>query len=291
MSSRVLVLLLSFVATVVIAVAVVAHFAAPGHHGACAYGSGKTRNSCKPRPEPSLAEFAAAIDGSALAAGVAALRATEPAPPRVAGMGLNRWGETSFTVLTGETAPSGPITRFARFDRAGQPLPENRQAQYEDVPAHHPFPLQAADPRVLREALGRADRAERFVAARLETAFAAQPAIAWRLTYASRGQADPQGAMYAMAADGQGLCRLDSNSTTPGVVACNFMRLPSTPMKGAAVGAAPTANAPAMLAPASPALTAKQDPALKKSFDQMACVKKAQGDVAALRRCVEPAPP
>lgn len=283
MSSRALILLLSFVATAVIVIAVVAHITAPGHRSGCAYGSG-ARGGCKPRPEPALVEFASAIDGSALEAGMAALRAMPQPPSQVAGAGINRWGETSFTLLTGEIASSGPVTRFVRFDRAGQPLAEIPGAQPADVPGTHPFPLRHVDSRVLREAIGRPDRVARFNSAQLVASFGPAPAIAWRMTYASHGQADPQSAMYAMAANGDGLCRLDSNSTTSGVMTCNFLRLPSTPVDASAT---PAPHGKAMLAPASPALSAKQDPALKKSFDQMACVKKAQGDVAALRLCVE----
>lgn len=239
---------------------------------ACAYGSGTTRNSCKPRPEPGAAERAAALDGTALAAALEAFRRSADRDAPVVGVGINRWGEVSIALPTGKTGIGVPRERFVRTGRRGEPLRDIRQALYEDISGWIPFDIDQVQPERLAEALARADRPARFVSARLEPSFG-EAGLAWRLSFATRGQQDPQGAMYAMAIDGRGLCRLDSFSTSPGVPACNLARLPHTPMP----------SAQADQAPAAPA----HDPALADAFAQMACVKNAKGDVAALQRCVQ----
>lgn len=163
-----------------------------------------------------------------------------------------------------------------RTGRNGEPLREIRRALYEDVAGWIPFDIDQVQPERLTASLARADRPTRFVSARLEPSFG-EAGLAWRLSFATHGQQDPQGAMYAMAIDGSGLCRLDSFSTSPGVPACNLARLPSTPMPSARAAQAPT----------SPAYDPAADPAFADAFAQMACVRNAKGDVAALQRCVQ----
>lgn len=245
-------------------------------HSSCAYGPGKTRNSCKPRPEPSAAEREAAIDGTALTAALEAFRRSVDRDQPVVGVGINRWAEVSIALPTGKTAIGVPRERFVRTGRNGEPLRDIRHALYEDVAGWIPFDIDQVQPQRLTESLARADRPTRFVSARLEPSFG-EAGLAWRVSFATRDQQDPQGAMYAMAIDGSGLCRLDSFSTSPGVPACNLARLPSTPMP----------SAQAAQVPAGPAFDPTTDPASADAFAQMACVKNAKGDVAALQRCVQ----
>lgn len=274
MPTRVVILVSSMLAAAALA-AVLVWATASGHlKNTCAYGSGNSRNSCKSRPEPRPEELASAIDASALAAAMAAFRRSPDGGALLLGVGMNRWGEVTFALPTGKTGFGVARERFVRFDARGQPLDENRQAQYEDTAGTIPFAIDMVRPEVLRASLARVDRPVRFNGARLEPSFG-NNGLAWRLTYATRGVTDAQGALFAMAADGTGICRLNDSSSSPEVPSCNLARLPATPFPGEPVE------------PDAPMAMPTPDPALAKQFEQMACVKNAQGDVAALRRCVE----
>ena len=261
-----------------LAVGLVTLFAAGNFKSDCAYGSGRSRNSCKPRPAPTVDEQSAAIDGSALRHALAAFESSVDGNNKVVGVGVSRWGETSFSISTGKTAFGEPRERFVRFDRKGQPLGDNRQAGYEDVAGTIPFDAAEARPDVLVTTFARVDRPERFMNARFEPAFG-NTGLAWRLTYATWGASDPQSALFAMAADGAGLCRLNEGPPSSAVPACNLARMPATPFADGPAAASATVTT---VMPTLP-----MDDNLKQQFGRMACVKNAAGDVAALRRCVE----
>ncbi len=243
----------------------------------CAYGSGRSAHSCRSRPEPGVAERAAAANGSALAGALEAFRRSPEAAGPLVGVGVNRWGEVTFAIATGKTGFGIARERFVRLDAQGKALGENAQAQYEDAIGSVPFTLDQIRPEILRRATTRIDRPRGFTGARLEPSFG-NTGLAWRLTFVARGE--DSATMFAMSAAGEGLCRLNDSSASAGVPPCNLARLPATAFaQDPAPGTAAMRRAPA-LAPAA-------DPALQKQIAQMNCVKKAQGNVTALRRCVE----
>lgn len=273
MPNRVVILVVSVLVAAALAAGLVALVVSGKLKSTCAYGSGHSRNSCKARPEPSTEVLAAAIDGSAMAAAIEAFRRSPDGSQALVGVGMSRWGEVTFAIPTGKTGFGVPRERFVRFGSRGEALEENLQAGYEDASGTIPFDVDLVQPKVLGEALRRVDRPGRFQGARLEPSFG-DNGLAWRLTYATRGESDAQGAMFAMATDGGGLCRLNQSPASSGIPGCNLARLPGTP-------AGNTTQVAPMPAPVP-------DPALKKQFEQMACVKNAKGDVAALRFCVQP---
>jgi hypothetical protein len=274
-------LVLSLAAASVLAAVLLTLLATGTLKSTCGYGSGRSPNSCKSRPPPSAAELAAALDGSALTRALEALARTPDAGRDVVGVGVNRWGEVSFAYPTGETGWGAESHRFVRFGPRGEPLEYRSQSQYEDATGTLPFKPELASAAVLKDVLARVDRRDRFNGARLNPSFGDR-GLAWTLTFVTlEYQADPQPASYVMAADGSGLCRMNPGPPPSPVPDCNLLQLPASTQIGGQTLVPPPRPGSAMPAPLP-----SSDPAIAKAMEQMACVKKAQGDVQALQRCV-----
>lgn len=244
----------------------------------CPYGYGNSRpgsasTTCKPRPEPSPAQMAAALDGSALANGLAAFRKSEDAGADVLGVGLNAYGETTFSIPDGENAFGAPEQRHATFDRTGKLAPADNafRRNYATATSDEKVPIGKIRPASVRKALARVRRGApeaRFRSALFSRKVAA-PGFGWALDY-SVGKGDGiHGFRIEMDADGGGLCAFGTSSEVRGVEACAFGR-------GGMGGAPPE---PSGSAPPSAAPVAPQN-------EQLECVRRAAGDVAKLQKCV-----
>lgn len=234
---------------------------------------------CKPRPVPTPEEIAATRDGSAFARGLQAFQRSQDANRRLIGVGLNAWGEVSVAIPTGETGFGAPRARHVFFDAQGQPVTErSRGGTLTKLTGDVQFLPDAVRPEVLRETMRRIGPEDRFLRAEFQGTFGNE-GVGWSLAYAAP-PGGGNGAMYAMAADGSGLCRMNEGPRPEGVPACNLAALPATRDGTSAATPPPTA--------VQLQQQAAQDAAMKKNFDQLACVQKAQGDVQKLQACVQP---
>ena len=279
MPGRTTYLVLSVIGASALAAGLVAFFASGTIRSTCGYGSGRTPNSCKARPPASAAELAAAVDGSALANALEALRRTPDDGRDVEGVGVNRWGEVSFAFATGQTGWGAESHRFVRFGPRGNPLEYRGQSQYEDAFGAIAFKPELASPAVLREVAARVDRRERFNGARFNAGFGDR-GLSWTLAFFDRDRPeDGQPASYVMAADGTGLCRMNPGPPPTPVPDCDLWRLPVSAVDtGQTLPVAPGTRGQVPMPP--------QDPATQQAMDQLACVQKAKGDVQAMQRCV-----
>lgn len=272
-------LVLPLIGAVVLAVVLVTLIATGKIRSTCGYGSGRTGNSCKARPPATAAEIAAAVDGTALEKALQALRRSSDGGRKVVGVGVNRWGEVSFAFPTGQTGFGAEAHRFVRFDPLGQPLEFRGQSQYEDATGSIAFEPELASAAVLRDVVARVDRRERFSSARFNPGFGDR-GLSWTLSFFDRDRPeDGQPATYVMAADGTGLCRMNPGPPPSPVPDCDLWRLPTS--AGATGDLLPVAPGKRGEVPMPP-----PDAATKKAMDQLACVRKANGDVQALQRCV-----
>ncbi len=192
--------------------------AVAGCESNCPYGSG-VGSACKSRPDPDARERAAVLDGSAVMNAVAAFRRTKDAGRRVLGVGTNRWGETTFSLPTGETAFGEARERYVTFDRGGAALSQANAAQrgYLLVAGNDRFAITAVRPAALGRALRRGgrDAGARFDRAELSTSAFGRDGLAWELVYVAKGGA----ARLTMDPDGSRLCGAPPR-TLRGVRAC-----------------------------------------------------------------------
>ena len=230
----------------------------------CPYGSTGTQNQsgCKPRPKPSESERAAVRDGSALASAIRAFGAKK----KVVGIGLNRWGETTFTT----TADKKHVT----FDRKGGKPPQSKpQARSYELATYGTvgFTAASARPAAIRRAIARIGDRGTFQAAALGQNPVGLDTV-WLLRY-TRDEAD--GFLFRMDVDGGGLCQLAERAAVRGIARC------ALEIRGVPGATLPTpAPAPSTVAPSAPPAAA---PPQSK---QLECVQQAGTDVTKLQACV-----
>ncbi|MGH6784121.1 MAG: hypothetical protein ACREBP_05790, partial [Sphingomicrobium sp.] len=262
MPGRASFLVLSVIGAAALAAGVVFLVAGGNFKSGCAYGSGRTANSCKARPAATLQEISAAMDGSAMERALAALARSPDAKRPLLGVGLNRWGEVSFAFAHEGGQDRDTNARFVRFGPQGTPVNrEGAQSGYLDVAGSTPFDASLVNGEALRKVLARVDRPERFVGARFEPALMIH-GLAWQLSYVSLDAGlDAQPASYYMAADGRGLCRMNPGPPPSPVPNCDFWNPPTTaggPPTKLPGGMAPPARPPTSLpSPASDPAHAK----------------------------------
>nr|WP_293245438.1 hypothetical protein [Panacagrimonas sp.] len=249
-----------------------------GVENTCAYGSAGSRSmGCKARPVPTPEEIAATRDGSAFARGLQAFQRSPDANRRLLGVGLNEWGEVSVAIPTGETGFGAARARHVFFDAQGRPITErSRGGTLTQLTGNVEFLPDAVRPQVLRETMDRIGTGDRFLRAEFQGTFG-NAGVGWSLAYAAPSGGG-NGAMYAMAADGSGLCRLNEGPRPEGVPACNLAALPATRDGTSAATPPPT--------PAQLEAQAATNAQMKQNLDQLACVQQAQGDVQKLQACV-----
>jgi hypothetical protein len=242
----------------------------------CPYGSNSGSRdtlSCKPRPAPKGAEGRAALDGSALTKALTAFARTSDAGKPVVGVGLNRWGETTFALPTGATAFGEPRERFVTFDHEGGSPPQGnaqRRGYALVTRSSTTFDVDRLRPGALRKALARIGRggSVRFQLAELATG-PLGPGLGWLLRFDTSASA---GVLVRMNPSGSGLCGLDRATPLRGIKACSPASLMGT---GAAGGGSASRDTPA--APPPPATD---------QLKQARCVQRAAPDVAAIQRCL-----
>jgi len=242
----------------------------------CPYGSNSGSRdtlSCKPRPEPKGFAGRAALDGSAITKALAAFARTSDAGKPVVGVGLNRWGETTFALPTGATAFGEPRERFVTFDHEGGSPPQGNAERrgYALVSrSSTTFDVDRLRPAVLRRTLARVGRggSARFITAEFATG-PLGPALGWLLRFDTSASA---GHLVRMSPSGSGLCRLDRARPLRGVKACSPGDLMGTAVDGGGSAGRDTPAAP-------PAAASDQ-------LKQARCVQRAGTDVAAIQRCL-----
>jgi hypothetical protein len=246
----------------------------------CPYGSNSHSSqtlSCKPRPEPSEAQRAAALDGSAVTAALASFGRAADAGKAVVGVGLNRWGETTFALPTGATAFGKPRERFVTFDHRGGSPPQSNIERRNYVLVRRgstAFGVGRLRAAPLRRALARVqERGDyRFATAELATR-PVGTGVAWLLRFDRRGGG---AVLLQMNPSGSGLCGLDRTKRLRAIKTCSAASL-----LGSATGAADPGEAPPPPAGVPPlGATARDQLELAK------CVQRAGGDVAAIQRCM-----
>lgn len=130
-------------------------------NGNCRYGrvSENRPGFCKSRPEPSAQQAAAAVTGQPVVAAVAAWDRAEPANVPVGSVGLNRWGETTFTVQ----AHLGGLHEYqlVTYDRNGRPT--SGEEEYISDPEDPPFPVSEIRADVLPEVMQRLRAAQPYL--------------------------------------------------------------------------------------------------------------------------------
>lgn len=238
-----------------------------GDAGSCPYGShdqpsGTASVSCKARPAPSVDQIAALRSGAAVRAALAA----HDAGGELIGIGVNAWGETTFTRRGGE---------LVTYDRTGKKAPGSNPTQRNYAIAtagSAPVTPSDVDPAVLARALTRIHRAaprgklQEAVYASLGIA----PRVGWRLTYFGMGSAgqllvvDDRPCVLAPGA---------TRSPLQGIGACDVRAL----LLGGPSAAPPPSSSPVSTGPATPELS--------KAQEQLECVKAAEGDVTKLTQC------
>lgn len=193
-----------------------------GLHNTCRYGvaAHSTGNSCRSRPRPSDEQVRAAMDGSALTKALAAWKA-RPKSATVNGVGVNWWGETTFTV---RTALNGPHEyTLTTYDRDGKPA----SGDEEYVSGHgDSFSVGAVHPDAVAKAVA-AIRAKQPEIRMLTASLTVAPFIdrvAWSIQVVSP---DADSALvYQVAPGGGGLCHGkdalpdDKLVPAPGIPAC-----------------------------------------------------------------------
>lgn len=243
----------------------------------CPYGSNSGSRdtlSCKPRPEPGGAEGRAALDGSAITKALAAFARTSDAGKPVVGVGLNRWGETTFALPTGATAFGEPRERFVTFDHEGGAPPQGNGQRRGYVLVSRSattFDVGRLRPGALRKTLARVGRggSVRFQTAELATG-PLGPGLGWLLRFDT---ATASGVLVRMNPSGSGLCGLDRATPLRGVRTCS---------PGDLMGAA----APRSGGGASRDTPAAPTPRAGDQLEQARCVQRAAPDVAAIQRCL-----
>ncbi len=255
-------------------------FAVSGADGSCPYGnldkpSSSASVSCKPRPAPSAEQRAAVTDGSALKNGLAAFKSSKEAKTKVLGVGLNAWGETTFTMSDGKNLFGGPKERHVTFDRDGDSAPQSGAftRKYAVVTSSDDaFAVGQVKSAGVRRAMARVRRGAPDLAFS-NAKFSRNPFGQDRVWMFDYRRGTTGGTMLQMQRDGSGLCGLTATGIR-GVKACTFSAgatgitsAPSTPS---------TPSAP-NFPPATPSTPGAP------SID---CVKKAGTDAVKLQKCL-----
>jgi hypothetical protein len=193
-----------------------------GLHNTCRYGSAQnsTGNTCRSRPKPSDEQVRAASTGAALRNALAAWK-RHPRFKTVNGVGVNWWGETTFTIRTALNGPK-ELT-LVTFDAAGKPTSNN-----EDYVTGHddPFRVGIVRPEVIGNVMARIHEHQpdvRFLTASLTVApFIDRPA--WSIQVVSLETHSTL--VYQVFPDGKRLCHGkdgvpdDALTFAPGIKRC-----------------------------------------------------------------------
>jgi hypothetical protein len=273
----------------------------------CPYGShdrpsGSASVSCKYRPKPTAKQAAAVLDGSAIVNGVAGFKKGEDAGQAVLGVGLNAWGETTFTIPDGKNFVGAPKRRLVSFGPKGGLAPADNAftRRYKEVSdGREPISLAALRPEKLGAALRRVhEGAPELIF--ISAAYARAAAVAgdlWTLEYTSTGssRAVIADVVLEVRPDGSGLCQTGRASVVRRVKACGAGGGPAssgdemTCIAGAgdpaAIAACSGGGAPA--ATPTPAPRRKKRQSAKSATSQIECVQNAGTDVDKLRACME----
>jgi hypothetical protein len=287
----------------------------------CRYGlrTGQSGSTCYSRPKPSSATTAAAMTGQPLVRALAAWRAAGGVTS-VGSVGINQWGETTFTVSTGAKGFGAARERLASFDVNGRPT--SGDAGYSTDPgagdsdsdSRDPVPLSAVDADTLARLITtlRAGHPETHMLQAVINLDRDSGDLAWHIEMiSSKAQSS---LVYYAEADGSNLCHAsddvpgDQLVPAPGVPECSFtpvifgfdFAIPSRDPTGITV-ARPGAPATPSRQSAPPAGTAPRTSVthtsttytytthvsgtLRESQRLLRCVKRAGTDVQKLARC------
>ena len=262
--------------------------------GGCPYGKSDESTDgtgCAPRPEPTQAERAAATDGSALKNALAAFKKHEDGGKSLTGVGVSRWGDTTFAVSTGK-ASIGEQEKWRTFDRTGKLAPEKKGfvRGYEMVEsttfAAPIFAVTDVKPQGLakgiRQVLKGAPKATFYGAA-----LVAPPAggLQWTLRFARSPQEKVGAMILKMSPDGGLLCSMGKISAVKGIPDCKEVAqgtapaTPSNPSEPSLPVEVPTID--------TSEITKATEDIQKDVAKQLECVQKAGTDAVAIQKCVE----
>ena len=261
--------------------ALVVSFALGGCSNSCPYGSTSGPGAgCKQRPAPSAEERTAALDGSAATKGLAAFKASKDYQREVAGFGVSGWGETTFTIPTGEKGWGKDGRRYVTFDRSGDMPAQDTDPRrnYGTATSDVLFPLSKVDLPVLTRTLAQIAKAApqaRFEHAVLQVdPFTEVPM--WDLDYSigSVEAKDIHGLTLKMDAKGRGLCAFIEDGALPAVKSCRIADMAPPAVGGSGAPSGTPGKAP-------------RAPKLPPGTPDIECVQKAAGDVAKLQKCLK----
>jgi hypothetical protein len=236
----------------------------------CPYGSTSGPGAgCKSRPEPSSEELSAALDGSAVANGMAAFKRSKEKGRDIAGFGVNGWGETTFTIPTSSDKDD---SHYVTYDRkgamAGAQDPDIRR-NYATSDVTETFPLSKVKLPVLNRTLARIG--PRIAKGRLDTALFSKQLIGsnyiWTIQYYVPGTGNVE---LQMNPDGSGLCMFGQLMEVRGVRPCAIT--------------GPASGTPDSTNPGTPSTK----PATPPGTPDVECIQKAAGDVQKMQECLNP---
>ena len=185
----------------------------------CRYGSSGD-GSCNVRPKPSAEQEQAAMSGAALRAGLRAYLASRH-PARVNSVGVNKWGETTFTV---RVALGGPHEyRLTTYDAGGRRT--SGDEEYTSEP-DDPFPLRRVHPGALVRAVAaiRARQPDAILRDAVLTVAPFSNELAWNIQIIN--DRAPSSLVYQVLPDGSHLCHgedvnpQDKLVIAPGIPRC-----------------------------------------------------------------------
>jgi hypothetical protein len=183
-----------------------------GYSGSCKYkrASDSTDFRCRGRPQPDAALLARAMAPNALPRAIARFEHAHRGTPLLA-IGLNHWGETTFTV-----GPDHFHKQLITYDIDDRPT--SGDDGYVSSYIREPIALSDVDPGVLAQVLAKAREADpqtTLVSAEISHgAFSDVPQ--WRVGLIGKdAKAD---ILYRVGADGSGLCHGDDYNTQDGFV-------------------------------------------------------------------------
>lgn len=245
----------------------------------CPYGYGNTRpgsasTTCKQRPRPTANQARSVADGTAIKTALKTFRARKEASKGVLAVGVNAWGETTFTLGR---------EKYLTIDRTGA-LPKQGNASGRTYAiatiTEGSFKVDRVRAEGLSAALRRVTRGRpdaQFRTAVLGPAFGG--GIAWNLSfYVVNGSETTGGFVVQMAPDRKNLCVLGKEQRVRGVAECNFSASDDGFTTAPSTGGG-SKN------PASPPGSTSN--AIKESVDkQIECAKKAGADAAKIQACV-----
>jgi hypothetical protein len=254
----------------------------------CPYGKSDAATDgtgCAPRTAPTAAESAAAVDGSALEKGLAAFKNHKDAGKGLNGVGLSRWGDTTFAVRTGDVS-DGEREKFHTFDRNGAVAPKKQElARGYELVYSISFSVEGFAPSLVKPAVVSKAIAQVKKGAPEAVFFGASlaadktSALVWNLRFAKSSKEDVGAMILRMNPDGSGLCSLGKISAVRGIPDCK-----SASQTAPGFPSSPSTSSPQTSSPSAPTETTTD--IQKEIAEQMECVRKAGTDSVAIQKCV-----